>query len=129
MSLLPGRKYYKQETEELVVTAKLDSLRLCCYFCNLKGHTQPYTVSSFYQKHRDCTEDWCYADLEDTKRKKVPRRKRGLLDDVRYDEDEQEGGVVKVHSVGGQHEVVNLRTLNAARARMKLPVSNKKQKR
>ena len=126
MSLLPGKKYYSQETEELVVTAKLDSLRLRCYFCNLKGHTQPYTVSSFYQKHRDCTETWRYADLEDNKRKKVPRRKRELPDDIDYDEERQESSAVKAQRVGEQEKVVNLRALHAARSRRKLPVSAKK---
>ena len=123
MNLLPGKKYYKQDTEEVVVTAKLDSLRLRCYFCVGKGHTQSYTVSSFYQKHRDCTENWCYADLEDLKRKKVPRRKRDLPEDVDQEE-EQARGVVGEPSMNGGGDV-NMRRMKA-RQRMKLPVSGKK---
>ena len=63
-------KYYRQKSNELVVSVRMSELRLVCQYCEAKGHTQQYTVSSFYQKHKNCGKEWCYASDGNIKLKK-----------------------------------------------------------
>ena len=69
-------KIYRQKQGRLVVFARMEDLRLACYYCAAKGQTQDCAVSTFYVKHKDCNSEWCQANLMNIKK----RKRKGAAD-------------------------------------------------